>query len=86
MTKKLKDIQHGDYYGTSDFGLAAMLSLFYPIENFDRENPQRVKFLFKRCESLEKTVDEYLLGSLRVDPKDFYNQLKLLKTRLYSEL
>jgi hypothetical protein len=80
------NIQHEDYYQTSDLALATTLSIFYPIEKIDRENPHKAQFLFKRCEALEETIDRYWLNSLMVDPKDFYNQLKLIKTRLYSEL
>ena len=80
------NIQHEDYYQTCDLALAATISLFYPIEKIEKYNPRKSQFLFKRNEELNKLIQNYWRGSLRVEPQSYFNQLKLIKTRLYGEL
>ncbi len=74
-----------DYYSTSDLSLAAALSLHYPIEAIDRQNPQKAQFLFKRDEHLNQLIETYWKGELRVNPVAYFNQLKTIKARLYEE-
>jgi hypothetical protein len=61
------------------------LSLDLPIEKIDRQNPTKVQFLFAESEQLRRLVDDYWKGQLQVEPKAFFNQLKNIKTRIYSE-
>lgn len=82
MTKLLKE---RDFYKTSDLALATVLSLYYPIEPIDRTNLDRVQFLFKREEGLEEVVEKYWRRELRVEPQAFFNQLRIIKARLYGE-
>ena len=72
-------------YQTSDLALATVVSLFYPIESVDRTNPRKAQFLFCRDRKLDDLVDEYWRGELKVEPQQFFNQLRLVKTRLYGE-
>lgn len=72
-------------YQTSDLALATVLSLFYPIEEVDRTNPRKAQFLFCRDTKLDKLVDEFWKGEMRVDPQQFFNQLRVVKARLYGE-
>jgi len=82
MNKKLTI---NNYYSTSDLGLAATLSLWYPIEGIDRTNPHRAVFLFKRDEELNPLLEAYWRRELKVEPQTFFNQLKTIKSRLYAE-
>jgi len=70
---------------TNDLALTAALSLFYPIEEVDRTNPRKAQFLFCRDAELDKLVDEFWKGEMRVDPQQFFNQLRVVKARLYGE-
>jgi hypothetical protein len=81
-----KRLKVNDYYSNSDLALAAALSLWYPIEAIDRSNPYKAQFLFKRDESLDELVETYWRGELKVNPQAYFNQLKIIKTRLYSEV
>lgn len=74
-----------DYYSTSDLALATTLSLFYPVEAIDRQNPHKAHFLFKRDESLNQLIEAYWKGELKVNPATYFNQLKIIKARLYEE-
>jgi len=81
MNKKLTT----NYYSTSDLGLAATLSLWCQIEGIDRTNPHKAVFLFKRDEELNQLLEAYWRRELKVEPQTYFNQLKAIKARLYSE-
>ncbi|OGH32969.1 MAG: hypothetical protein A2953_00940 [Candidatus Levybacteria bacterium RIFCSPLOWO2_01_FULL_36_54] len=73
-----------EYYSTSDLALTATLSLFYSIEAIDRQNPYKAQFLFKRDEQLDKLIEAYWRGELKVNPQVYFNQLKVIKSRIYE--
>lgn len=79
-------LKEKDYYKTSDLSLAsALISLGYPIEAIERNNPsERATFLIKRDDELDNLIQLYFTGQLRVEPLSYFNNLKNLKTRLYN--
>lgn len=80
-----ESLKLNDYYSTADLALASALSLFYPVEAIDRQNPHKALFIFKRDENLNQLIEAYWKGELKVNPSTYFNQLKVLKTRLYEE-
>jgi len=80
-----QSLKENNFYRISDLALVAVLSLDLPIEKIDRQNPTKVQFLFAESEQLRRLVDDYWKGQLQVEPKAFFNQLKNIKTRIYSE-
>ena len=74
-----------NYYSTSDLALAAAVSLWYPIDAIDRQNPHKATFLFKRDEKFDELLEVYWKRELKVEPQTYFNQLKAIKARLYSE-
>ena len=78
-------LKEGNFYQTSDLALATMISLFYPIEAVDRTNPRKAQFLFCRDENLDDLIEKYWRGDLNVEPQQFFNQLRIVKARLYGE-
>lgn len=74
-----------DYYSTSDLALATAISLYYPLEVVDRTNPHKAQFLFKRNEQLDQLIEAYWKGELKVNPATYFQQLKIIKARLYEE-
>ena len=78
-------IEEKDFYRTSDLALAVSLSLFCPIEAIDKPpHSNRGSFLFKKSKQLEALVESYHRGEMRVSPAIYFNQLKIIKTRLYA--
>jgi hypothetical protein len=71
-------------FRTSDLALATTISLFYPIEAIDKHNPRKAYFVFKREEGLDELIEKYWKGELRIEPKTFFNQLRIIKARLYG--
>lgn len=82
MSKQILKVT--DYYKTSDLGLAALLSLYYPIDAIDKADSQKVQFLFKRGEQLDKLVEAYWRQETKVETQAYFNQLRFIKSRLYE--
>lgn len=75
-----------DYYSTSDLALASAIALYYPLEVVDKtQNPYKAQFIFKRDENLNKLIESYWRCEMRIEPQAYFNQLKSIKARLYSE-
>ncbi len=74
-----------DLYKTSDLACATVISLFYPIKEIERKNPKKVYFIFERNDKLDKLLDQYWQQKLKVEPQSFFNQLKIIKARIYNE-
>jgi hypothetical protein len=77
-------LKEKNLFRTSDLALATTISLFYPIEAIDKQNPHKAYFIFKREEGLDELIEKYWRGELRVEPKTFFNQLRVIKARLYG--
>jgi len=74
-----------NFFRTPDMSLAVTLSLFANVEFIDRSNPQKAVFWFHRSPELEEIIAKYWKNELRVNPIDYANQTKNLKTRIYQE-
>ena len=72
-------------YLTSDLALATTLNMSFPLEDIDRSNPKRAVFVFRRSVELEKIVDDFFKNEIKVSPQIYFNQLRDIKARLYSE-
>jgi len=80
-----KIISKSKFYRTHDLAAIVTITLFMPFDSIDRQNPRRIEFLFRRGEELEEILEKYWRGEIRVEPKQFFSQLKIIKSRLYSE-
>lgn len=80
-----ESLKVNDYYSTPDLALATVISLSYPIEVIDKQNPHKALFLFKREQGLERLIEAYWRKELTIEPQAFFGQLKNLKARLYGE-
>ena len=72
------------YYQTSDLSLATTISLFSPIEDIDRSNPRKAVFIFRKTPELEKLIDQYFRNEIKISPQTYFNQLRVVKARLYA--
>jgi hypothetical protein len=72
------------FYKTSDLGLVTTLSLFFPVRTIDRSNPRKVLFVFDQTDELNDFVNKYWRSEITVEPQTFTNQIKNIKTRIYS--
>lgn len=73
------------YYISTDLALVAALSLHFPIEHIDKTNPRKARFSLKDSGALQALVQSYWRKELRIEPRSYYDQLRTLKSLLYSE-
>ena len=81
MSKKTTAQQ---FYKSADLGLVTTLSLFFPIKKIDRSSPRKVLFFFDLTNKLNNFINEYWQNKIVVEPQAFINQIKNIKTRIYS--
>jgi len=72
-----------DYFYSSDLALAATLLFWFPLDSIQREG-QRATFVFQDTPELQEKVTKFWNGQLKVDPSDYFNKLKTIKTRMYQ--
>jgi len=72
-------------FSTYDLGLATtLITLKYELINLDKSNPKKVRFVFKEEKGIEQAMLKYWDNKIKVPALTFFNNLKTLKNRLYS--
>ncbi|OGZ66325.1 MAG: hypothetical protein A3C50_01245 [Candidatus Staskawiczbacteria bacterium RIFCSPHIGHO2_02_FULL_43_16] len=95
MTKKLHknqtekviplEIDSSKVLTTFDLGCAAALATAgFELLSLDRENPRKVKFIFRRSAGIENTAEDFWSDRLEQKSRSFWDNTKNLKNRLYS--
>jgi hypothetical protein len=77
-------IMTNDYFYTHDLGLATAISIYFPLEAIDRSNPAKAEFLFKKEEGFDQIIEAFWQRQLQIDALTYFNQLKIIKSRLYE--
>jgi len=71
---------------TFDLGAAAaLITAGFMLVSLDKTNPRKVQFIFLRKINIEKIVDDYWADHLEVKARAFFDNVKMLKNRIYSE-
>ncbi len=91
MTTKKKEVFYStgdsEIYYTYDLGLsAALVCLGFRLLFLDKTNPNKARLTFKRTKRIETVADAYLADTLKVSARSYFDNLKALKNRLYSDL
>lgn len=72
------------FFKTSDLALATAISVLgVAIEAMQQTDSERMNFIFAKSEKLQDIVNKFWRGELLVEPQAYFNQLKVLKTRIY---
>ena len=70
----------------SDLGCAAALvTADFALLTLDRANPRKVRFIFRREAGIEKVADDFWSDRLEQKSRSFWDNIKNLKNRLYSD-
>jgi hypothetical protein len=80
MSKNIEDL-----FSTSDLALASAISMKYSLCAINKSNPEKALFLFQRDGGLDDLIQSYWSNSLMVSPLAYFQQLKILKSRLYEQ-
>lgn len=84
MIMNQKIIKEKNIYRTADLALATTISLSYPLESIDRHNSRKAYFCFERKNGIDELIENYWRGELKVEPQSYFNQLRIIKARLYA--
>ncbi len=71
-------------FTSSDLALVTAVSLFFPILSIDKTNPHKALFWFNRVEGLDDVVERFWKRELLIEPRQYFDQLKSIKARLYG--
>lgn len=84
-----KDIPIDDpsvVFTTYDLGVStALLCAGFVLLSMNKENPKKALFIFKKEDGIEDVTDRYFSDRLEVKARSFFDHLKALKNKLYSE-
>ncbi len=73
-------------FTTYDLGVStALLCAGFELLSLDKENPKKAMFIFKKADGIEDVTDRYFSDRLEVKARSFFDHLKALKNKLYSE-
>ena len=73
-------------FTTYDLGVStALLCADFELLSVDKENPRKALFIFKKTNSIESVANQYFSDRLEVKARSFFDHLKALKNKLYSE-
>lgn len=73
-------------WATFDMGCsAALVSVGFELLSLEKSNPRKVQFVFRWEAGLEATIDDFWADKLEVKAQTFFNNIKMLKNRIYSE-
>jgi hypothetical protein len=71
---------------TYDLGVStALLCAGFGLLSLNRTNPRKVIFIFRKAKNIDETANAYFADQLKLNARSFFDQLKALKNRLYSE-
>jgi hypothetical protein len=72
-------------YKTSDLCLATAISLYFSLQGLERVSSGKAYFNFEHTDELDRLLEQYWKRELLVEPQQFFQQQKLIKSRLYNE-
>lgn len=96
MSKKLNNdkstelkyipLEGEEVFATYDLGCAAALvTADFALITLDRENPRKVRFIFRREVGVERVADNFWSDRLEQKSRSYWDNIKNLKNRLYSD-
>jgi len=75
-----------DLFTTYDIGVStALLCADFELLSLERTNPRKALFVFRREDGIEEVANRYFSDRLEVKARSFFDHLKALKNKLYSE-
>lgn len=83
---RISSDNYQDFMTTYDLGCSsALVSSGFELVSLDKANPKKVQFIFRRELGIENVADDYFADRLEVKARTFFDNVKMLKNRIYSE-
>lgn len=75
------------YFETNSLALASAIALFSPVLDITRDSKKNnCIFSFKKTPEIEKIISNYWNKKLLVDASEHFEQIKILKARIYETI
>ena len=85
MEKKSGKIPAPKLWSSSDLALiSCLVTRGFKIVSLDRTLPSKIQFRFEQTPELEQTVDDFWSDRLVVSPRLFFDNIRLVKNRIYQ--
>lgn len=82
---RISSDNYNERYSTFDLGCAsALVSSGFKIVSLEKSNPKKVQLVFRREAGIEKVADDYFADRLEIKARSFFDEIKSIKSRLYS--
>jgi hypothetical protein len=76
-----------EFYSATDLSLsAALITLGYKLISIDKQNYTKAEFLFKPKSTINDDIDRFWARKLKQDSRTYFENLKLLKNMLHSNV
>lgn len=86
MTQQQDTTNDAKVLKTFDLGAsAALVCAGFELVDVDKRNPRKALFIFQRADGIEDVVDKYWSNRLETKARAFFDTIKMLKNRLYSD-
>lgn len=70
---------------TYDLGCsAALVSIGFELVSLAKDNPRKAQFIFRRRDDIQRAADNYWADRFDVNARTLFDNIKMLKNRLYS--
>lgn len=73
-----------EYLETSNLALATTISITYPLIQIKNRESGKALFIFNYSDELAQMMEAYWKKELRVEPQEYFDQLRTIKSRLYE--
>jgi hypothetical protein len=86
-SKEENSLDDPDFVWTTyDLGVStALLCADFELITVEKSNPRKALFVFKKESGIEEIANKYFADRLNVKARSFFDHLKALKNKLYSE-
>lgn len=73
------------FVATTDLALSAFLALSYPLVSLNKQEGNKFEFIFEKSPEVVSSIENFYQNKASVSPLDYFNSLKVLKSRIYVE-
>jgi len=72
-------------FTTYDLGCAAaLITKGFKLVALDRTYPRKIQFIFEKTDEINDIINEYLIDTLEIKARSYFDNIRALKSRIYN--
>lgn len=83
--KNIINTKHPNIWSSTDLAIASFLNLNFELIDLHNVEGNKFEFLFKDTPELHIAIEDFYSNKALVNPFNYFNSIKNLKSRLYSK-